>query len=446
MSAPAGMALPANPDAERFVLGQIQLDGELFPEVAGALDPEDFSLEKHRRIFARMKDLYDRGEKIDRVTLSNELQKQRQIESVGGFSYLVSLDEGLPAVRNLDSYIRIVKEKSTLGRAMVACQRIIDDCANAQDEAEDILASATAVLERVRERGASNRSGWATAYDVARTNLDALLPTRHTAAGMRTPWPHLTEMTSGFSPGDLVVVAGRPSMGKSVIGMQQALTTAQTGAAVAFVSLEMSKPSLVRRLIAGIARVDAHRARSGFLDEVERRRALEAAADLENLPLYIDDSGTHTPVAVSAALRKVRARAKIGLVVIDHLQLMRVTGRAESRHGELGEIVHGFKRLATQMECVVMILSQLNRTCEQERRRPTLADLKECGAIEEDADTVLFVHRPEMYKRDDRSLRGVAELIVAKQRNGPTGKIPLTFQHGYQIFEEATRGTGGDDE
>lgn len=442
----AEKTLPANPDAERFVLGQVQLDGELFPDVAGTLEPQDFSLEKHRRIFARMRDLYDRGEKIDRVTLSNELQKQGQIESVDGFAYLVALDEGLPALRNLDSYIRIVKDKSILRQAIFTCQRITDQCFNAQDEAEDILASATAVLERVRESGSTNRAGWETAYDVARTNLDALLPTRHTAAGMRTPWPSLTEMTNGFSPGDLVVVAGRPSMGKSVIGMQQALTTAQTGAAVAFVSLEMSKPSLVRRLIAGIARVSAHHARSGFLDSEERRRALEAAADLENLPLYIDDSGTHTPAAVSAALRKLRARTKIGLVVIDHLQLMRVTGRAESRHAELGEIVHGFKRLASQMECVVMILSQLNRTCEQERRRPTLADLKECGAIEEDADSVMFVHRPEMYKRDDPSLCGLAELIVAKQRNGPTGKIPLTFQHGYQIFEEAKREIGSDDE
>jgi len=169
------------------------------------------------------------------------------------------------------------------------------------------------------------------------------------------------------------------------------------------------------------------------------RRALEAAADLESLPLYIDDSGAHTPAAVSAAIRKLKAKANIGLIVVDHLQLMRVTGRAESRHGELGEIVHGFKRMAARMECVVMLLSQLNRTCEQEKRRPTLADLKECGAIEEDADCVEFIHRPEMYKRDDPSLRGLAELIIAKQRNGPTGKIPLTFQHAFQVFEEAAR-------
>lgn len=431
--------LPANLDAEQFVLGSIQLRDELYPDVAAVVGPEDFSLEKHRRIFARMRDLYDRGETIDRVTLSNELMKQGQLESVDGFSYLASLDEGMPALGNIDSYVRIVKNKSTLRRAIFTCQQISEQCFNAQDDAEDILNSAAALIERVKESGTSNRSGWASAYDVARTNLDALLPTRSTSAGMRTPWPRLTEMLAGYSPGDLVIVAGRPGMGKSVAAMQQGLTTAESGAAVAYVSLEMSKPSLVRRVIAGMARVDAHRARSGYLDADERRRALEAASDLENLPLYIDDSGIHTPAAVSAALRKLKAKANIGLIVVDHLQLMKVTGRAESRHGELGEIIHGFKRIAVQMECVVMVLSQLNRACEQEKRRPTLADLKECGAIEEDADTVLFIHREEMYKRNDASLRGQAELIVAKQRNGPTGKIPLTFQHAFQVFEEAGR-------
>jgi replicative DNA helicase len=313
----------------------------------------------------------------------------------------------------------------------------MDQCLNAQDDAEDILTSATAVLDQVRENGSSSRSGWSTAYDVARTSLEALLPARGMAAGMRTPWPQLTDMLAGYSPGDLVIVAGRPSMGKSVAAMQQALMTAESGTAVAYLSLEMSKPQLVRRLICGIARVDAHRARSGYLDAEERRRALEAAADLEGLPLHIDHSGAHTPAAVSVVVRKLKAKAKIALIIVDHLQLMKVTGRVESRHGELGEIVHGFKRMAAQMECVVMLLSQLNRTCEQEKRQPRLADLKECGAIEEDADTVLLIHRPEMYKRNDPSLRGQAEFIVAKQRNGPTGKIDLVFRHAFQVFEEA---------
>jgi replicative DNA helicase len=230
-------------------------------------------------------------------------------------------------------------------------------------------------------------------------------------------------------------------MGKSVIGMQQALTSASQEIGVAYVSLEMSKEALVRRLVAGISLVDAHRARSGFLNGDERRRMLEAAADLQTLPLFIDESRAHTPLAISTALRKLKAQKSVGLVIVDHLQLMKATGRPESRHQELSEICHGFKRLAGQMDCVVMVLSQLNRSCEQERRLPNLSDLKESGSIEEDADTVIFIHRPEMYRRDDASLRGKAELIVAKQRTGPTGKLAMTFLSGFQLFEEASTDT-----
>jgi replicative DNA helicase len=432
--------LPANTDAERFVLGSIQLNDELYPDVAGVLVPEDFSLEKHRRIFARMKDLYDRGEKIDRVTLSNELQKQGQIESVGGFSYLVSLDEGMPAFANIDSYIRIVKDKATLRQLIVACQRISDQCFAAGDLSSDILESATGILERVRERNDSGDTQWLSPYEILQRAGPELLCPERGVMGLKTPWPKLTELTSGWSPGDLVIVGGRTSMGKSVIGLQQAYATALEGKGVAYISLEMSKESLVRRLVAGISRVDSHHARSGFLGHEDRRRMLEAGADLEGLPIYIDDSQSHTPAAVSASLRRLRARGDVSLVIIDHLQLMKTTGRAESRHQELAEIAHSFKRLAGKMNCVVMLLSQLNRACEQEKRRPNLSDLKESGAIEEDADVVLFVHRPEMFNRADPSLRGQAELIIAKQRNGPTGrKIPLTFQDRYQIFEETGR-------
>jgi replicative DNA helicase len=226
-------------------------------------------------------------------------------------------------------------------------------------------------------------------------------------------------------------------MGKSVIGLQQAHTTAARGVGVAYISLEMSKESLLRRLVAGISRVDSHRARFGFLNPDERRKMLEAAADLDTVPLFIDDSHAHTPIAISTALRKLGTKTPVGLVVIDHLQLMRVTGRAESRHHELSEICHGLKRLAGQMQCVVMLLSQLNRSCEQERRLPTLSDLKESGSIEEDADVVVFVHRPEMYRRDDSSLRGQAQIIVAKQRNGPTGKLAMTYLHAFPVFEPA---------
>ena len=430
-------ALPANLDAERFVLGSILLNDAIYPQVEGAIGSDDFSLEKHRRIYGRMKDLYDRGERLDRVTVANELMNQGQLESVDGLSYLVSLDDGLPEIANLESYIRIVKEKATLRMTMFACQRVIDQCSQSVEPSEEILQMAETLLGRIGNRNAKH-GNWARPWDLYEQHGATLLSPPRGAAGLETPWKRLTEMTSGWSPGDLVIVGGRPGAGKSVIGMQQAYVTARQGVGVAYVSLEMSKESLVRRLIAGMSRVDSHRSRCGVLTGEERRRQVEAGARLEDLPLFIEDTRAHTPVAISSALRKLKSKTNVGLVVIDHLQLTKLTGRSESRHQELSEICHGFKRLAGQMECVVMLLSQLNRSCEQERRRPNLSDLKESGSIEEDADAVLFIHRPELYKRDDPSLRGQAELIVAKQRNGPTGKLPLSFLHGFQVFEEAS--------
>jgi replicative DNA helicase len=406
--------LPANLDAERFVLGSILLNDDSYADIAGVLTADDFSLEKHRRIFERMNDLYGCGENIDRVTVANELQKRGQLESVDGLTYLISLDDGLPVIPNLESYVRIVKERALLRETMFVCQKIIDQCALASEPSSQILETATAVLEGVRSKVELAHGQWITPGEVLRQGFESVLFPARGSAGLKTPWPRLTEMTSGWNSGDLIIVGGRPSMGKSVIAMQQAYASARQGIGVAYVSIEMSKESLVRRLVAGISRVDAHRTRSGFLNADERRRILAAAAELETVPLFIDESRAHTPVAVSTALRKLQARKPIGLVIVDHLQLMKVTGRTESRHQELSEICHGFKRLAAQMECVVMLLSQLNRSCEQERRLPNLSDLKESGSIEEDADAVVFIHRPEMYRRDDPRLRGKAELIVAK--------------------------------
>lgn len=413
------------------------LNDDRFGDVANAVAPDDFSLLKHQRIFARMGELHERGERIDRVTLAEELTKHDQLASVDGVSYLVSLDDGLPEIVNLDSYVRIVKEKALLRETMFACQDILNRCALAGAPTSEILETAAGILERVRSKGGKD-SAWCTAGEVLQGGLDEVLFPAAGSTGIKTPWPRLTEMTGGWAPGDLTIIARRPSMGKSVIALQQAYTSACLGIGVAYISLEMSKEALVRRLVPSVSRVDSHRARSGFLNSDDRRRMLAAATELQTLPLFLDESLGHTPVAVSAALRKLRAKTPIGLVIVDHLQLMKITRRAESRHSELSEICHGFKRLASQMGCVVMLLSQLNRSCEQERRLPNLSDLKECGSIEEDADAVVFIHRPEMYRRDDVSLRGKEELIVAKQRNGPTGKLAMTFLSGIQRFEEAS--------
>jgi replicative DNA helicase len=295
MTATETRGLPANLDAERFVLGSILLNDDRYPDIAASLVEGDFSLEKHRRIFARMTALYERGECIDRVTVADELNRHEQLESVDGLSYLVSLDDGLPEIVNLESYVRIVKEKALLRETMFACQSIMERCALASEPSSEILETAAGILEQVRSKG-GKASQWCTVGEVLQQGIDSVLFPAVESTGIKTPWPRLTEMTGGWAPGDLIIVAGRPSMGKSVIALQQAYTSSSAGIGVAYISLEMSKESLIRRLVASISRVDAHRARSGFLSPEERRRMLAAATELQAVPLFLDESRAHTPV------------------------------------------------------------------------------------------------------------------------------------------------------
>jgi replicative DNA helicase len=440
--------LPCNLDAERFLLGSIVMDDSRFAEVAGALKAEDFSQEKHRRIFQRMIELSERGEHIDRVTVANELRDRGELESCDGVSYLVSLDDGLPRLFNLDSYVRIVQEKSTLRQAIFGAQRLMSRCLMQESSSSEILADAEAFLAKLGDNR-QQHGQWVNPGEVIRDypgGVNAFLNPTRGGSGIATPWPMVTTALCGLQKADLVLVAGRPSMGKSVVAMQMAHHAAKQGNGVAFISLEMTKDSLVRRLVAAVGRVDAQRLRSGLLNSDERLRAIRAASEIENLPLWIDDSRARTIPAITAALRKLIARHDLGLVLIDHLQLMRSTGRAESRHQELSEISHSLKHLAGELDLPVVLLSQLNRDCEREKRRPQLADLKETGSLEEDADVVLFIHRPEQYNRQDETLHGVAEFIIGKQRNGPTGKLNMVFLHGFQKFEQQYRDPGDEPE
>jgi replicative DNA helicase len=430
--------LPANLDAERLVLGSILLEDTNLETVALAIEADDFSLEKHRRIFQRMQDLRARGERIDRITVVNELKNRGQLEA-DGISYLCSLDEGMPKLANLDGYVRIVQEKSTLRRVIFAAEKFKNRCLLAGSDSGEILADAEAILAKLGEKRQAHGQ-WLNPGQViegAGGLNEFFAPTRG-GSGLATPWPSLTAPLCGLQRGDLVLVAGRPSMGKSIVGMQVAHGAAKAGHGAAFFSLEMTKESLVRRLVSSIGLVDAQRLRSGTLNAEERLRATRAASEIADLPLWIDDTRARTVPAVTSALRKLIAKNAVRLVVIDHLQLMKCTGRAESRHQELSEISHSLKHLAAEFDLTVVLCSQLNRECEREKRRPQLADLKETGSLEEDADVVLFIHRPEQFNRQDESLRGFAEFIIGKQRNGPTGKRNMRFQHEYQRFVEGT--------
>lgn len=435
--------LPANHDAERYVLGSILIDETNLETVALALQADDFSLEKHRRLFDRMQDLRARGERIDRVTVANELKNREQLEW-NEISYLCSLDEGMPRLANLDSYVRIVQEKSVLRRAIFAAEDLINRCLLGHGDSTAILAAADAMSKLGEKR--QQHGQWLKPGEVIEQHpggLNAFLMPSRGGSGVATPWPSLTLPLCGLQVADLVLVAGRPSMGKSIIAMQMAHHAATSGQGVAFYSLEMTKDSLIRRLISAVGQVDAQRLRSGALNAEERMLAIRAASEISALPLWIDDTRARTIPAVTAALRKLIAKHPVRMVMVDHLQLMKCTGRVESRHQELSEISHSLKHLAAEFGVTVVVLSQLNRDCEREKRRPQLADLKETGTLEEDADVVLFVHRPEQYNRQDPALRGHAEFIIGKQRNGPTGKRNMRFQHGYQRFvEESTESEG----
>ncbi len=432
--------LPVNLDAERFVLGSIMIQESAYVQVAGILEADDFSLEKHRRIFNRMGELQDRGDTIDRVTLANELMKHGELESVDGLTYLVSLDEGLPHIANLDGYIRIVKDKSVLRRIIFTSQKLIDQCLIGQEEPDTILASAGETLLKLGESRASQallRPGQI--IEGYQGGLTAFLDPSRRIKGISTGFVKLDEMTSGFHGGELIILAARPAMGKTALALNiaQHVATCSEPSPVAVFSLEMSKESLLTRMICSAARVDQQKFRMGYLGHDERRKLQVAAADLSEAPLFIDDTAATNLMDIHAKLRRLKAEHGLGLVVVDYLQLMSGRGRFENRNTEVSALSRGLKLLSKELDVPFLVLSQLSRATEtrQGDHRPQLSDLRESGSIEQDADMVMFIFREEIYKPDRDDLRGSAELLLSKQRNGPTGKVKMVFLRECTKFE-----------
>lgn len=439
--------LPANIDAERFILGSVLLDDARFIDIAGVLTNEDFALEKHRRIFARMSELHERSEKIDRVTVANELLRYNELESVDGLSYLVSLDDGLPRISNLDSYIKIVRDKATLRRIAVASQQLMNRALLAEDEPEEILAGAEQTLLQLGE--SRTDKGLATPLQVIQGyegGLNAFLDPSKRIKGISTGFTKLDEMTGGLHAGELVILAARPSMGKTALALNICWHVAsRLLQPVAIFSLEMSQESLLTRMLCAAARVDSQRFRAGYLNEAERRKLREAANQMVESPIYIDDTAGINLMDMHAKLRRLQQSGqKLGLVVVDYLQLMSIRGRTENRNQEVSQLSRGMKLLSKELGCPFLVLSQLSRAPEtrQGDHRPQLSDLRESGSIEQDADLVAFIFREEVYKRDREDLRGVAELHLAKQRNGPIGKIDLVFIHSMTKFENRAEDLG----
>ncbi len=440
--------LPANLDAERFVLGSILLDDSYFIQTAGSLDADDFSLDKHRRIYGRMADIHARGEKIDRVTLANELMTRNQLEACDGLSYLVSLDDGLPQTFNIESYIRIVKDKAILRKIIFASQNLMNRCLTSEDEPSQILAGAEETLLKLGESQVkSGLTGPRQIIDEYQGGLNAFLDPSKRIKGISTGFTKLDEMTSGMHAGELLILAARPSMGKTALALNIAHhVAAKLDKTVAIFSLEMSKESLLTRMVCASARVDSQKFRSGYLNSEERQRLQLAASQLVHAPLFIDDTAGANLSDMHAKLRRLQAERKqdLGLVVVDYLQLMSGRGRFENRNQEISSISRGFKLLSKELNVPMLVLSQLSRAPETRvgDHRPQLSDLRESGSIEQDADLVAFIFREEVYKRDREDLRGVAELLVSKQRNGPVGKVDLVFLHHLTKFENRAEDLG----
>jgi replicative DNA helicase len=444
--------LPANLDAERFVLGAVLLNDSAYIQVAGVLQPEDFSLEKHRRIFSRMGELYERRERIDRVTIANELIRHNQLESVDGLSYLSVLDEGLPSLANLESYIRIVKDKSVLRQIIFNSQSVIERCLLGADDSTQILAGAEDSLLKIGDT--RSKDALLNPREILRDyegGINAFLDPSKRITGISTGFKKLDEKTGGLHEGDLIILAARPSMGKTALALniaQHVATQPDLRKTVAVFSLEMSRESLLTRMICSRARVDQQKFRAGFLNSDERRQLQVALLELSEAPLFIDDSSNINLMDVHAKLRRLQSEHGLGLVIIDYLQLMGSRGRAENRNQEVSALSRGFKLLAKELKVPMLVLSQLSRAPEtrQGDHRPQLSDLRESGSIEQDADLVGFIFREEVYKRDDKNLEGKAELIISKQRNGPTGIVNLMFLKHCTKFENRMTDLGEEPE
>jgi replicative DNA helicase len=432
--------LPHNLDAERSVLGAILLDNHALNLAIEKLRPEDFFLDQHRRIYERMIALGEAQQAIDELTLIDELRRHGELESVGGAAYLAQLADGVPRVSNLEHYARIVKEKALLRGLVHAAHSLQQQAMEAEEDADEILDRAESSIFQLAEERI--RAGFIGVKELVRENferLEKILTEGRRITGLATGYGQLDNLTAGLQPSELIILAARPSMGKTALALNIAENVSlRLGEPVAMFSLEMSKESLLLRLLASQARIDAHKFRSGHLGRDDWRRMTETLSHLAEAPLWIDDSGSSTVVEMGAKARRLKRDKGLSLLVVDYLQLISARGRFSNRNEEVSAISRGLKGLAKELKVPVLVLSQLTRAPEREERRPQLADLRESGAIEQDADVVMFIHRPNFFKPDlPDEERARAELIIAKQRNGPTDRVPFVFLNTYTRFEEA---------
>src|SRR5271166_2080805 len=441
--------LPVSMEAERSILGAILLDNSLYDQAAEHLTADDFSLDAHRRVYSRMRDLQETGRPVDMITLVEELDRRKEVEAIGGVAYLSSLIDGVPDRPSIEHYVRIVRNKALLRGLINAAQNAIAEAIEHSDEAEEVLGRAEQAIFQLSE----NRIGQGF-MDIPAIvkgsfgSLEELYKRGQEITGLATRYKLLDQMTSGFQPSDLIIIAARPSMGKTAFALNIAENAAVIdGKVVGVFSLEMSKEALLMRMLASRSRVDSHRLRAGFLSKDDRHKLTRGMEELMHARLFIDDSPGISVSEMRAKARRLKQTEGLDLLIVDYLQLMSAVPiggkRFENRTQEVSAISRGLKALAKELRVPVVALSQLSRAPENrsggDKGKPRLSDLRESGSIEQDADVVAFIYRQEVYDRDDPELEGKAKIMVAKQRNGPTGDIELAFLKEFTRFDDLAK-------
>jgi replicative DNA helicase len=441
---------PYSEDAEQAVLAAMMMDTDAIMRAAEVLDDTMFYREGHRRIFRAMIAITERGAVVDPLTLSDELDRRGELAASGGKDYIGFLVDAVPTSANVEYHARIVREKALLRRLIEVSTGIVQEAFEARTTAAELLDNAEhRILQLSQQRGGTEFARLKELMWPAMERIEALQKGGKTITGVPSGFADLDELTSGFQASDLVILAARPSMGKTALCLNIAQHAAiDHQVPVAFFSLEMSKESLVQRLLTSEAMVDAQRLRKGLLRDEDYGRLARAAGFLNTAPIFIDDSAGITLLEMRSKARRLKVDVGLGMIIVDYLQLINGPN-AENRQQEISQISRSLKALAKELAVPVLALSQLSRAPEQrtgESKRPQLSDLRESGAIEQDADIVMFIFRPEVYEgpkdKDGNSLEGRAELIIGKQRNGPIGTVNLYFHKQFTRFENASNRTG----
>jgi replicative DNA helicase len=436
---------PQNLEAEQSVIGGILLDNQALNSVLEILDADAFYSEAHRKIFAAIVELYDKNEPSDLITLSNILKSKNQLDQTGGVSYLSSLADNVPSAANISHYSKIVKEKAILRRLIGTATEILNKSYNSAADIDTVLDEAEHAIFEISEN--KIRPAFSPFKDIIKESvktIEKLYERKELVTGVPTGYEKIDDITSGLQKSDLIIIAGRPSMGKTAFALNIAQYAAlEANTAVAIFSLEMSKEQLALRMLSAEARVDSQRIRRGFLGESDWPRLISAAGRLSEAQIFIDDSSAISALELKAKARRLKSEVDLGLIILDYLQLMRSGSyRETSREQEISEISRSLKALAKELSVPVIALSQLNRKLEDRtNKRPQMADLRDSGAIEQDADLIAFIYRDEVYdKSEENPEKGMAEIIIGKQRNGPTGMVKLAFQDKFARFENLARG------